>query len=268
MFDLPSCKRPFTQYPLLFNWGELEGLKNLILIVLLLLVALTIRWIIRQSWCKRWLSNRKNLVLLTGVTATLVLLLSVADKGLTLFLPADPGTKTDAIVILGRGTEFGRLRVDVAIKLWLAKRAPVIFHSGMGDTPRMLPLLEKKGIPRQVLDGENCSMTTPENAIFSAAILKTRGIKNILLVTDGPHMQRSILDYTDEGFTVIPHISPIPNNMNFMDKSFLTFREYLFLTAASIRRVFHGERPHELDTPELAKLVKQAKEYGKQRRLS
>lgn len=268
MFDLPSCKRPFTQYPLFFDWGELEWLKNFIIIFILLLVVLAIRWILQQPRYKRWFSNRKNLVFLTGVTVTLLLLLSVVDKGLTLFLPADPGTKTDAIVILGRGTEFGILRVDVAIKLWQAKRAPIIFHSGMGDTPRMLSLIEKKGIPRQALDGENCSMTTPENAIFTAAILKPQGIKSILLVTDSPHMQRSILDYTDEGFTVIPYTSPIPSNLSFMDKSFLIFREYLFLTAASIRRVFHGNRPHELDTPELAKLVKQAKEYGKQRRLS
>lgn len=268
MFDLASCKRPFTQYPLFFDWGELDWLKNSIIVVILILSVLGIRWILGQLRCKRWFSNRKNLFLLAGATATLLLLLSVADKGLTMFLPADTGTKTDAIVILGRGTEFGILRADVVAKLWQAKRAPLVFHSGMGDTPRAIPLLKKKGIPRQALDGENCSMTTPENAIFTAAILKARGIKSIILVTDGPHMQRSILDYTDEGFNVIPITSPIPTNMSSLDKSFLIFREYLFLTLASIRRVFHGERPHDLDTPELAKLVQQAKEYGKQRRLS
>jgi uncharacterized SAM-binding protein YcdF (DUF218 family) len=267
MFDLPTCKRPFTQYPLFFDWGELNWIRNLIIVFILILLGLAIRWIVQQPRCKRWLSKRTNLVLLTAVTASLLILLSVADKGLTLFIPADNGRKADAIVILGRGTEFGILRTEVVAKLWQAKRSPLVFHSGMGDTPRALPLLEKKGIPRQALDGENCSMTTPENAIFTAAILKQRGIKNIILVTDAPHMQRSILDYTDEGFQVIPILSPIPNNMSFMDKSFFTFREYLFLTLASIRRVFHGERPHNLDTPELAKLVQQAKEYGKQQRL-
>ncbi len=132
----------------------------------------------------------------------------------------------------------------------------------------MMPLLEKKGIPKQVLDGENCSMTTPENAIFSAAILQSRGIQRILLITDPLHMWRSVLEYRDEGFTVIPHTSPMPNNFAFVDKSFLTFREYLFLASASVKRLFQGQRPHELESPELVNLVQKAKQYGQQRRLS
>lgn len=267
MFDSPSCKRPFTQFPLFFDWGELDWIKNLLIVCIILLTISGVIWIVQQPGWKRWISRRQNLLILTGLTATLLLMLSVADKGLVLFLPPDPGTATEAIVVLGRGTDFGRLRIDVAAELWKAKRAPIVFHSGMGDTPRTLPLLEKKGIPRQALDGENCSMTTPENAIFSAAILQSRGIKRILLVTDPPHMQRSLLDYTDEGFDVIPHPSPMPNNMTFLDKSFLTFREYLFLTAVSIKRLFNGKRPHELNSPELANLVQKAKQYGKQRKV-
>lgn len=262
MFDSPLCKRPFTQYPLFFDWGELDGLKNLIIGFIIFLIIIGITGILQQPWWKRWVSSRKNLVLLTGLTASFLLILSVADKGLTLFLPPDPGTAAEAIVVLGRGTDFGILRVDVAAELWQAKRAPIIFHSGMGDTPITLPLLEKKGIPRQALDGENCSMTTPENALFSAAILQSREIKKILLVTDPLHMQRSLFNYIDEGFTVIPHTSPMPKNMTFLDKSFLTFREYLFLTAFSLKRLFSGKRPHELNSPNLANLVQKAKQYG------
>jgi uncharacterized SAM-binding protein YcdF (DUF218 family) len=150
----------------------------------------------------------------------------------------------------------------VAAELWKAKRAPVIFISGMGDTPRMLPLLEAKGIPKRALDGESCSMTTPENAIFSAAILQAQGIKRILLVSDGPHMWRSLLEFRDEGFTVIPRTSPMPTNFGFPDKSFLTFREYLFLISSSVKRLFNGQRPHELNSPELVNLVQKAKQYG------
>ncbi|HAJ62838.1 MAG TPA: YdcF family protein, partial [Cyanobacteria bacterium UBA8543] len=240
MFDSPLCKRPFTQVPLFFNWGELEGLKNILVVAVLILVFLGIRWILQQSKWKRWLRSPKGSLSLIGFTAALLIVLSMADRGLTLFLPKDSGTAVEAIVLLGRGTEFGLPRINLAAKLWQAKRAPIIFHSGMGDTPRTLPLLEAKGIPKRAIDGENCSMTTPENAIFSAAILQAQGIKRILLVTDPPHMWRSLLEFSDEGFTVIPHTSPMPTNMSFLDKSFLTFREYFFLIALNIKRLFPG----------------------------
>lgn len=262
MFDSPLCKRPFTQVPLFFNWGELEWVKNLILVVILILAILGIRWILQQSKWKRWLRSPKGSLSLIGLTAALLVMLSMADKGLVLFLPKDSGTAVEAIVLLGRGTEFGIPRIDLAAKLWQTKRAPIIFHSGMGDTPRTLPLLEAKGIPKQVIDGENCSMTTPENAIFSAAILQAQGIKRILLVTDPPHMWRSLLEFSDEGFTVIPHTSPMPTNLSFLDKSFLTFREYFFLIALNVKRLFPGQRPHALDNPELVNLVQKAKQYG------
>ena len=253
-----------TVIPLFFDWGELDWLKNLIILVILIFAALGIRWILQQPKCKRWLRTPKGVLSITGLTACLLLMLSVADKGLTLFLPKDSGQAVEAIVILGRGTDFGILRVDVATKMWQAKRAPKIFHSGTGDTPRMLQLLEEKGIPKEALDGENCSMTTPENAIFSAAILQAQGIKRILLVTDPPHIWRSVLNFSDEGFTVIPHTSPMPTNLGFMDKSILIFREYIFLISTNVQRLFYGQRPQELKSPELVQLVQKAKQYGQQ----
>ncbi len=168
--------------------------------------------------------------------------------------------------MLGRGIELGTFRVDIAAELWQAKRAPMIFLSGMGDTPRMMLLLQKKGTPKQALDGENCSMSTPENAIFSAALLQPLGIRRILFITDPLHMWRSVLYFQDEGFTVIPHVSPMPKNFAFVDNSFLTCREYLFLAGASVKRLFQGQRPHELNSPQLVNLVQKAKQYSQQRR--
>jgi uncharacterized SAM-binding protein YcdF (DUF218 family) len=261
MFDSPLCDRPFTQFPLFSDWGPFDWLKIPLLVVLLLLVFFGLRWIIQHSRWKRRLRGSSGILLLAGFTATLLLILAIADKGLVLFLPTDSGAAVQAIVVLGRGTELGILRIDVANELWKAKRAPLIFVSGTGDTPRMLPQLEAKGIPRRSLDGEDCSLTTPENALFSAAVLQPQGIRRILLVTDGPHMWRSLLDYRSQGFTVIPHISPRPNNMGFMDKAFLTFREYLFLTLSGFHELFTGQRV-PIDSPELVNLVKQAKQYG------
>lgn len=261
MFDSPSCKRPFTPVPLSFNsWGESEWLKYLLLAISLLLGILVIRWL--SGWIRsKPRMRRPKLLLLTGITALLLVMMTQAEQGFTLFLPKDSGEPTEAIVVLGRGIEFGLLRVDRVAELWQTNRAP-IFVSGMGDTPRMLAGLQEKGIPQQMLDGENCSQTTPENAIFSAAILQTRGIRRILLVTDPPHMWRALHDFRDEGFTVIPHTSSLPANLSFPDKSFLLLREYLFLFTSGIERQFRGSRLQQLNTPELSNLVKAAKEYA------
>lgn len=221
---------------------------------------------IRYARSKRWLNRPRGILLLSGLTAILLVLLAVADKGLVLFLPTDSGAKAEAIVVLGRGTELAIQRVDVVHKLWQAKRAPVIFVSGTYDAPRMLQQLQEKGIPRNVLDGENCSLTTPENALFTAAILQQRGIQRIVLVTDALHMWRSLLDFRDRGFTVIPHISPLSHKVGFMDKAFLTFREYLFLITSSLRELVYRQRIPNLNSPELVNLVQQAQQYGNQHR--
>lgn len=201
------------------------------------------------------------MLFLTGIIVLLLVMMTQAERGFTLFLPKDSRELTEAIVVLGRGIEFGLLRVDRVVELWQTNRVP-IFVSGMGDAPRMLARLQEKGIPQPVLDGENCSQTTPENAIFSAAILQTKGIHKISLVTDPPHMWRALHDFRDEGFTVIPYTSPLPSNLGFLDKSFLLLREYLFLFTSGVERQFRGSRMQQLNTPELISLVKAAKEYA------
>lgn len=264
MFDSPLCDRPFTQFPLASNWGQLDWVKLPLILGLLLVAIFGVRSILKNSHWKRRFSRPRSVLLLCGLIATLLILLAVADKGLVLFLPTDTGATADAIVVLGRGTEFGRPRIEVVTQLWQAKRAPVIFASGSYDASRMLQRFQEKGIPKSALDGEDCSLTTPENALFTAAILKPRGIRRILLVTDGPPMWRSLLDLRDQGFTLIPHISPLPNNMAFMDKAFLTFREYLFLITSSLYQLFHGQRVPNVNNPELQNLVQLAQQYGKQ----
>ena len=51
---------------------------------------------------------------------------------------------------------------------------------------------------------EKKSNTTLENALFSAEILATEGVKKILLVTQSYHMKRSKLLFEYAGFEVIP----------------------------------------------------------------
>ena len=150
---------------------------------------------------------------------------------------------------MGRGNLLRNRRVEIAAQLWQAKRAPLIFASGMSDAPQVIELLKAKGIPRQKLSGESCSQSTEENALFTAAVLHPQGIQQILLITDPPHMLRSILTFHSLGFTVIPHTSPLPPNLSSAQKTFLVFREYLGMVSYAFLGRFQQRSDSELKHP-------------------
>ena len=266
MFDSLLCNRPFPEQPFFISWLKMGWLSKSLLLVSIILFFFLLRWLIKRTKWKLWLNSRRGLIFLFGLTATLpIMLFFIAVKGLVIFLPPDPGTKADAIVILGRGPLFDRERVNLAKELWEAKRAPIIFASGRGDSYRMIEDLQVKGIPKQLLDGEECSLTTLENAIFSAAILQQRGIKQILLITDEPHMLRSLLVFRANGFTVIPRSSSIsPYFFGKRKKIFLTFREYAGLVSYALRGLYFREHSPESSRPDLVNLLEKAKQYGQQ----
>ncbi|MCU0567226.1 MAG: YdcF family protein [Oculatellaceae cyanobacterium Prado106] len=264
MFDAPQCLRTFNGVPLSFDWGTWNWLKLPILIGLAAMLVFALGWLC-QKLLKQRLNRRKVWLGLGSAIALSALLLTFADRGLTAFLPADPGTPVDAIVILGRGTDFRHSRVQISADLWRTQRAPLIFVSGINDTPKMLEQLANQGIPQSALDGENCSLTTAENALFSAAILKERGVQKIILVTDRAHVWRSQLDFESVGLSVIPRPSEFPPQMNWSDRTILVLREYLFLFTSSLYSLINGQRVNSFNSPDSSDLVELAKAYGRGR---
>jgi uncharacterized SAM-binding protein YcdF (DUF218 family) len=257
MFDSPQCLRPFNGVPLSFDWGVWNGLK------LPLILALAVGLLLGLGWLLRRLGKPRRLVVY-GLGAFLTIALLSADLGLTLFLPADPGTPVDAIVILGRGTDWRPARVELSAELWRTKRAPLIFVSGINDTPKMLEMLSSMNIPPIALDGENCSLTTAENALFTAAILKARGMEKIILITDRAHLWRSYLDFQTQGLEqIIPIASGFPPGMGWADQRILVAREYFFLFTSSLYQLVSGQRVSAWNSPDSAKLVELAQAYGK-----
>lgn len=247
MFDTSACHRPFSGVPLsapawLF-WV-------LVPILGLLVVGL---WF----WLKG--TKQQKFYKLAVLAAGLVLILGLAEPGLTAFLPKDPGTTVGAIVVLGRGSHMDGQRLELAAQLWRAKRAPLIFLSGVYDGPRMLKLLATGGVPRQGLDAENCSLTTPQNAQFTAAILKARGTDSVILITDAPHLQRAMWDFAAVGLQVIPKSVPVPSQITGSDRTFLIAREYFFLITTWLADRLNLRPPVDA---ELAKLLAAAREYG------
>lgn len=271
MFESNTCYRNLSdsliKLPLSTNWSELGWRKLLLLAILISLAIIGIRWMMHNKTARRWLRSTQALIVLFCITVSIPLIFIVAAKGLVAFLPPDTGETAQAIVVLGRGPDLGKERVNVAAELWKAKRAPRIFVSGFFDAYDLTPQFQAKGIPPQAIDAESCSMTTWENAIFSAAILHPQGIRRVLLVTDEPHMLRSLLLYRANGFTVIPAPNPLPTDYGFKATAFLTFREYLGLIGYTLQGLFDPKRSPEIDEPKLEKLVQQAKQYGQEKRL-
>ncbi|MBD2022584.1 YdcF family protein [Leptolyngbya sp. FACHB-36] len=172
---------------------------------------------------------------------TTPLAVDLASWALVNVVPSDSGKTADAIVVLGRGTTMRRDRIPATVALWQENRAPRIFVSGYGDAQFIAQQLQQQ-IPEQVIDGEECSRTTDENAQYTAAILQPQGVKRIVLVTDAPHMLRSLLTFRSFGFDVIPH--PTAVALNDRQEARLVFREYFGLIVYGL-----GGRYFERDSP-------------------
>lgn len=268
MFESNLCSRSMVKVPVDNELWSFRWLSKPILLGIILVIAFCgILWILQNPERRRWFSSAKGFVLLFGLTALLTLLPIAADRAMVAFLPSDPGKRVDAIVVVGRGWPLMHARVDIVAELWQAERAPKIFASGIKDAPHLVQLLKEKGIPDRAIDGENCSLTTEENAIFSAAILQPQGVKQILLVTDEPHMMRTLLAFRAYGFTVFPRISPIPEHWNNKEKGFLKLRELLGVIKYGVRGAFFERPLSDLDRPELKTMLEEAKKYAQKQQL-
>ena len=176
-------------------------------------------------------------------------MIALAKWGLVFSVPPDSGEAADAIVVLGRGEELRERRVEVVSKLWKAQRSPRIFISGMLDAREIVERLTETGFPRRAIKGESCSQTTEENAQFTTAILRPQKVRKILLVTDSPHMLRSLLQFRSFGFTVIPHSSSLPLEWNEFKQMRSIVREYVALATYALTNRFKERTIQELEQP-------------------
>jgi uncharacterized SAM-binding protein YcdF (DUF218 family) len=118
----------------------------------------------------------------------------------------------DAIVVLGcRVHSSGRLttaaegRAEAAADAYRAGLAPVVVTSGgrrWGARVEAIALrdaLVEKGVPASAIHVELCSMTTYENAVFSAALLGRLGARSAVVVTCSWHAPRAIMSFRSVG---------------------------------------------------------------------
>ncbi len=129
------------------------------------------------------------LIALTGCLFLGVVALGVAKWALSI---EHPPAKADVIVILGGGVED---RALLAAKLFNAGWAPRIFITGTGDGEGNRQLLLKHGVPASVIELEDASMTTKENAEFTIPHLRKAGVKKVLMVTTWFHSRRALSSF-------------------------------------------------------------------------
>lgn len=244
MLNPALCDSRTAKHWATLTWRIFNSLTNPSFVLPILFSIILLPWLVRPLRQKRQLSGLGIALLLSYGLLCSPFGIMMGNQILVGALPKDVGQPADAIVVLGRGREARLMRTQVAAELWQAKRAPLIFASGWGDAPPIAKLLNQKGLPPQAIDGEPCSRTTEENARFTAAILQPQGVKKILLVTDPPHMLRSLLTFRSLGFEVIPHPSPRPPQLNARKEAFLIVREYLGLVSYGVLgRFFPREAP-------------------------
>jgi uncharacterized SAM-binding protein YcdF (DUF218 family) len=188
---------------------------------------------------------------LIGCSISIVLFsplgLAAATQGLTAFLPKDSGEPADVIVVLGRGSKVRQSRVAIAAELWRAQRAPKIFVSGNRDAQAAVQLLLAEGLPSEAVGGEECSLTTEENARFTAQLLNLQAGQRMILVTDPPHLLRSWLTFKRWGFNAIPYASPFPDSLGHRDRFMFVLREYSGLTTYFLRGRFQAKEVTDSD---------------------
>lgn len=139
-----------------------------------------------------------------------------------------------AIVILGgytsqistsRGQKVQALtgidRLFSGINLWFEGWAPVVILTGGTrypdtETPESERIkshvLRYWNIPEDVILSEPKSMTTRENALFTAALMEDEGMPlSVVLVTSATHMRRAVFAFEQAGFEVYPYATDYSN---------------------------------------------------------
>ena len=74
-------------------------------------------------------------------------------------------------------------------------------------------ILMSLGIPEQDIITESQSLTTSQNAFYSAEILREKGFTKPILVTSAFHLPRAVICFEKQGVKVVPYLSDFQANL-------------------------------------------------------
>ena len=199
-------------------------------------VSAILHWRRQLAWSRRCCAGGIALVLIFSNPLVSDAFLGSLEDDFPVLLP-EAVPRVDAIVVLGGVTSpviAPRAAVEVGdgfdrllhgIRLWRAGCAPLIVLSGGGipslvgsETPeaeRLRILAEEQGVDGAALLLEGRSRNTHENALYTAQMLRQRGLQSIVLVTSAAHMRRAHAAFARQDVAAVPapadvRVTPIP----------------------------------------------------------
>lgn len=132
--------------------------------------------------------------------ALLILLVAATFLFPQKFLCVDSGAvNADVMVVLGGGSHD---RPERALELFKAHAAPRILVSGLGDCKISRRILIAAGVPAKVIEMENQSRTTKENAINAVKLLRQQGARRVIIVTSWYHSRRGLACFEHYGLEI------------------------------------------------------------------
>jgi uncharacterized SAM-binding protein YcdF (DUF218 family) len=141
-----------------------------------------------RNWLLRIVLILFTLFILLGVAAFLF-------PGKYLCVESGP-VKADVVVVLGGGS---RDRPERAAELFKEHAAPRILVSGLGDCKINRRFLNRAGVPLHVIQMEDQSRTTRENAIFGVKLLRSQSAHRVIIVTSWYHSRRALACFEHYG---------------------------------------------------------------------
>jgi uncharacterized SAM-binding protein YcdF (DUF218 family) len=123
---------------------------------------------------------------------------------------------THAIVLLGCRIEAGgrpgaaaQRRADAAARAWHDGVAKLVVASGgrrwreISEAEALAEALVGAGVAPDAIVRELCSLSTRENALYSARILRARGARRVAVVTCDWHLPRALVCFRAAGLDAI-----------------------------------------------------------------
>jgi uncharacterized SAM-binding protein YcdF (DUF218 family) len=118
----------------------------------------------------------------------------------------DRARQAEVIIVLGGGPEGTTRRTIHAAALYRAGYAPVVLCAGgyapagaVSEGARCAQVAVQHGVPPQAIVVEERSLSTEENAIQAAVLLRARGWTEAVLVSDDFHLWRARWMFAREG---------------------------------------------------------------------
>ena len=179
-------------------------------------------------WKKRGLRRAAGAAAVTALLLYLLSIGAVADRLMgslerTYAVPAQP--QGDVIVMLGGGAIADVQDVDgvgmlaqspssrllTTLRLYERHHLPILVSGGQvfSDTGSEAEIARRVllslGVPDAMIYVEGRSLTTGQNARYSAEILRQEGFAHPILVTSAFHLPRAVLNFEHEGIVVTPY---------------------------------------------------------------